>query len=178
VFNQILLWSALVVPWFSLILMKPALLKRYAPVVLLSALLVTINQEVAYSLNWWVNQDQIVPWGHITNISLVYGMFAVGTYWIFYFSYGSFWFYLVLNAVIDGVWLILTPPYMESRGILLLVNMNAWLLFVISMGISVILYGFQMWQEGIYKEEVSSRSNNEVLKKWLERLGGKREPAR
>lgn len=178
--NKVLLWIMLVVPWSSLILMKPRSIKRYAPVVLLSMWLLTVTQEIAYTNNWWKNLDKIVSWGSITNISLMYGTFSLGTYWIFYFTFGSFWIYLLTNAVIDGIWLIFIPPYFDQIGIFRFgPNMNAWILFLICTVQAVILYGYQVWQEGIYKEEVN-RNENGMLNKALRlaKLGGGKEPAR
>lgn len=176
-FIHIVLWSMLVVPWFSLLLVKLSSVKHYMPVVLLSVLVLTVVQETAYSQKWWENMDWIVPWGNISNVSLIFGFFAVGTFWIFYFTYGSFWLFFLTNVAIDGLWLIFAPPYLERIQVFRFVNMGAWGLFLISIGSSLILYGYQMWQETIFQEEPTG-DNGPILKKWLKRLIDRREPAR
>ncbi|WNQ11427.1 hypothetical protein MJA45_28160 [Paenibacillus aurantius] len=54
-----------------------------------------------YSLHWWVMLTRIVPWGIITNISFVYGVFFVGILLIFPFTYPRFWLYLIVNLVVS-----------------------------------------------------------------------------
>jgi type IV secretory pathway VirB2 component (pilin) len=175
--NKLILWGMLIIPWFSLLIMNKDTIKRFTPVAILSALLVTVTHEAAYSLGWWEQLNTIVPWGEITNVSYVYGMFAVGTYWIFYFSYGTFWRYFLLNTVVDGVWLIFIPPFFKQRHIWVLDRMNEWSLLVICLIIAVILYGYQYWQEQIYKEGLD-RDEFSFLRKVRQVLGGKKEPAR
>ncbi|MNC51263.1 hypothetical protein D3C75_1005490 [compost metagenome] len=132
---------------------------------------------MAYTFRWYENMDRIVPWGTITNVSLMYGFFAVGTYWIFYFPYGRFAGYLLMNIVIDGVWLLFAPRYLEKAGIFRFVNLNAWLLFLICIGISLVLYAYQAWQEAIYKPDAASHDRHN-LSHIVRRILGNKEPAR
>lgn len=170
--NKLVLWGMLVIPWFSLILMNRTSLKRYTPVAILSMLLVTVVQEIAYAFNWFVNLEKIVPWGNITNVSLVYGMFAVATYWIFYFTYGAFWVYVLVNAIVEGIWLIAIPP-LFARWHILQLNVSAWVLFAASIATAFVLYGYQSWQDKIFQKGSDSGHNRFLEQLWKKLLGSK-----
>jgi hypothetical protein len=75
--NKFIMWSFLIVPWLSLLLLKREVVKRYMPVAIFTALLVTIYNELGPSL--------------ITFVPFVYGGFLVGTIWFFYFTFGKLW---------------------------------------------------------------------------------------
>ncbi len=71
--NKIILWILLIAPWLTLFFMKKEGIKRYIPVTIFTVLLVTIIYEIAYTYRWWELEVNIVPWGHITNVSYAYG---------------------------------------------------------------------------------------------------------
>jgi hypothetical protein len=78
----------------------------------------------------------------------VYGSFLVGIIWIFKYTYKRFWLFLATNAVID---LILTGPldnWLVKRGILELYDISTFQLFLVAIGNAIILYWYQLWQEG------------------------------
>lgn len=168
-FTSILLWSMLIAPWLSLFAANKKTIKRFMPVSILSALLVTIAHEAAYSLDWWAIENYIVPWGFITNISLAYGLFAVGTFWIFNFTYGSLLAYVLLNAAVDGLWLIFVPPLLEQADIFRFVNLDAWQLFLICMALAYVLYGYQVWLESMIHDDVK-RNRKSILMNVIGRL--------
>ncbi|MCA0753528.1 hypothetical protein KP806_00575 [Paenibacillus sp. N4] len=149
-FNKIMLWAFLLLPWPTLLFLGKKSVKRYMPVAVFVSLLVTILFEVAHSLKWWVLIDQIVPWGYITNVSFVYGIFLVGTIWIFHYTYRNFWLYLLVNAVIDGLFMFVLSNFFEGR-IYNLVNFNQFQVFLLMVGLSLVIYGYQKWQEEVFK---------------------------
>ncbi|WP_171642680.1 hypothetical protein [Paenibacillus phytorum] len=99
ILNKLLLWSGFVLPWLSLFLMKKKSIYRYMPVCIFSALLVTIVYEIGYTYKLWILKDAIVPWGYVTNTAFAYGIFLVGTMWVFHFTFGRFWLYVVANLL-------------------------------------------------------------------------------
>ncbi|WP_309118899.1 hypothetical protein [Paenibacillus sp.] len=156
--DKFLLWIALVVPWFSLFFLKKNVIKRYMPVAVFTVLIVTVVFEIAHALKWWKMLEWIVPWGYITNVSFVYGTFAVGTIWIFFFTYRNFWMYLATNAAVDALQAFVFDNLFEGR-VYRLVRLNDVHVFLLMMGISLIIYVYQKWQEGIFaKDAFPSRS--------------------
>jgi hypothetical protein len=145
--NKLILWAMLIVPWLTLFFMKKESIKRYAPVIIFTALMVSVTQEMAYSLNWWRPSDQIVPWGNINNISYSFGSFLVLTYWIFYFTNRKFWLYLLVNIVLDGLWAFPVIHYLAIRHIFQRGTFSGWSAWVLGVSQAVLLYLFQLWHE-------------------------------
>jgi len=152
--NQLILWLMLIVPWLTLFFLKKEGIKRYISVTIFTALLVTIVSEMAYTYKWTEIMVKIVPWGHITNVSLAYGSFFITTIWVFYLTFEKFWLYLVTNIVIDGLGAFLITYILELRKISQLVNLSKLSLFLIMVTLSLIAYGFQVWYQKLeIKEE-------------------------
>jgi len=148
---KIILWTSLILPWISLFAIKKSMVKRFMPVSILSALVVTIFYEIAYVYNWWTIKIKIVSWGNITNVSFVYGLFLVGTLWIFRFTYGKLWLYFTANVIIDSVYIYLINDPLERTGLFTLVNVTKWQLVLLMSGVSLLLYAYQRWQETIFQ---------------------------
>jgi hypothetical protein len=141
----------LIIPWFSLFFMKKAGIKRYIPVVIFTALIVTITHEIAHAFKWWVALDSIVPWGYITNVSYSYGYFLVGTLWIFYLTYEKFWLFVVTNFILDWIWAFPTIQFLEKMKIFQYVNINEWILWLIAFSQSLMIYSFKSCHEKTFK---------------------------
>lgn len=125
------------------------------PVAVFVSLLVTILFEAAHSLKWWVMIDQIVPWGYITNVSFVYGIFIIGRIWIFHFTFRNFWIYLVTNVIIDGLFAFVLNNFFEGR-IYRLVNFNELQVFLLMVGLSLTIFVYQRWQEQIFQRNINN----------------------
>ncbi len=157
-FTEIMLWAFLILPWTTLFFMRRETLKRYMPVAILAALIVTIVFEAAYALHWWTMLESIVPWGFITNVSFAYGLFVAGTLWIYAFTFGKLWLYLLTNAAIDALQAFVFHEWFEG-WIYRLDRLNEWQVFLLMIGTSVVLYMYQLWQDGIMLG--GGRSNQE-----------------
>lgn len=144
--NQTLLWASFVFSWLSVLFLKKAELKRYMPVALFGGLVATIVIEMGITLNWWATQETVFPFVNMPIFN--YGSFLVGIIWIFKFTYKRFWLFLATNAVID---FILTGPldsWLVNRGVLELYDITHFQLFLMAIGNAIILYSYQLWQEG------------------------------
>ncbi len=152
--DRLLLWAMLIIPWLSLFFIKKYSLKRFMPVAILASLLVTMVFEMGYVFNWWVIHKKLVPWGEITSLPLTYGVFLVGTIWIFHFSYDkSIWRYFLTNAFFDGLYAFVLLKALIFIGIYDLEKMGHLGIFIMMMIISVIIYIYQGWQDKIMKQE-------------------------
>lgn len=149
--SKLVMWAMLIVPWFTMFFMKRESIKRFTPVMILSALLVTITHEMGHALKWWVFLDGIVPWGYITNVSDAYGVFIVATYWVFHFTNGRFWLYMFVNTVLGGLWVFLVAHFLEWIKVFQYLNINEWYLWGIHIILALMLYGFQVWHEKAFK---------------------------
>lgn len=149
--NQIILWISLIAPWLTLFFMKMDTIKRYMPVAIFVSLLLTIIYEIAYTYEWWEIKEYIAPWGYITNVSFVYGIFLVGTLWIFHFTYRNFKVYLITNIVVDAFFAFGLLQLTGWLGIDEFIYLPKWGAFLIMISLAFIIYFYQRWQEGIFR---------------------------
>ncbi|TYP69612.1 hypothetical protein [Paenibacillus methanolicus] len=149
--DQIWLWAILIGPWLTLFLMRGETIKRYVPVAVFTALIVTIIFEIAYVRRWWEMTERIVPWGTITNVSFVYGAFFVGTMWIFALAYRNLGLFLLTNLAIDAIQAFVLSPFLFEGRWYSLVNLNNIQVFALMFGISIVIYMYQGWQERIFR---------------------------
>jgi len=146
--NQILLWSSIILPWFTLVFLKKEDIKRYMPVALFGALMTTIVGELALALKWWVIKDAIFPFYHMP--TLTYGGFPVGIIWIFKFTNKRFFLFMLVNLIFDFGLASTWNKLLASRGIIEIVNATPFQLLLQDIINAALLYRFQMWQEGVF----------------------------
>ncbi|GAA4714777.1 hypothetical protein [Brevibacillus fulvus] len=140
----------LVVPWLSLFWLDKQTIKRYMPVTIFTALLMTIIFQIAYTFKWWTIHQSIVPWGYMIDVSFAYGIFTVGTLWIFVLTYRKFWIYLLTNVAMDAIFAFVVFPLLDKTGVATLHKISAWQYFLVILAISLLIYGYQAWQEPIF----------------------------
>lgn len=163
-------WSILVIPWLSVFLLNKNIVKRYMPVALVACVLVFIWNELAYTYKWWVFSYRIFP-QVITDISFVFGTLLVGTIWIFYLTFHKFWLYLLINIAMDAFLAFPINWLLEYIGLARQVNYNSWYTFFTSVSMALVLYVYQLWQEGMLKEPWQEDNNKELsvdAGKWFE----------
>lgn len=144
---QLILLTA---PWFSLFFLDKNTIKRYMPTTIFTALLMTILFQIAYAYGWWEIHQSIVPWGYMIDASFAYGVFAVGTFWIFYLTSHRFALYVLSNLVMDALFSFTVFPLLTRIGIATLKNITAWQYFFVIFGLSFVIYGYHKWQEKIF----------------------------
>ncbi|KYD11506.1 MULTISPECIES: hypothetical protein [Heyndrickxia] len=150
---QIILWGILIISWLSLFFLKKDSIRRFMPVAIFAALLVTIIEEIGYVYNWWTILGKIFPWEHFITYPLTYGPFLVGTIWIFHFTYDkSFWVYILTNAIIDAFHAFVMLNLFTYFGIYRLNNINNFGLFILIFCLSFVIYPYQIWQDKIMKK--------------------------
>ncbi|MGP4039267.1 hypothetical protein ACTWP4_05060 [Gracilibacillus sp. D59] len=151
---EIILWLMIIIPWISLFFINKHSLKRFMPVAIFASLLVTIVFEMGYVFEWWIVHENIVPWGYITSFPLTYGVFLVGTIWIFHFTFSkSFLIYLLSNVAIDAFHAFVALRLLIFLGIYELKSMGQFGIFIIMIVLAVIIYIYQRWQDKIIKQE-------------------------
>lgn len=152
--KPIILWSLLLVPWASLFLLKMDTVRRYMPVALLMTVIHTLAYQAAYHYNWWrETESSLFGWDQIVPVPWVYGAYLAIVIWLFHFTFGKFWLYLAANVLLDGGFMYLVYPIWQRIG---LVSSESTLptIAIVGMmvGFSLILYGYQLWQDNVFKE--------------------------
>jgi hypothetical protein len=129
-------------------------IKRFMPVAIFASLLVTIIFEIGYIYDWWRVLVKLTPWDRITSVPLVYGVFLVGTIWIFHFSFDrKLWVYLLLNLLIDAFYSFIMLKILISIGIYRLGNMKNFGIFMLMTFLAFIIYPYQKWQDSIISKK-------------------------
>ncbi len=147
--NQVILWSLMILPWFTLYFMPKDARKRFMPVALLSIVICILFVEMGQTLGWFVWEEAAYPFKAPTYI---FGANTVATMWLFYFLYGRFWRYFAVDTILNfGFIYLFHVYYLGSRGIFHEVSLDPLLNVVYANIISILLYGYQMWQEGVFE---------------------------
>lgn len=150
---KVVIWSLFIIPWISLFFLKGSAIRRYMPVALFATVLNTILAQMAWSYNWWNFKETLFTWDKIAPLFTVYSVFLVGTIWIFYFTFRKFWIYFIVNLMIDllyGIGLTKMLNKLEIRETGSFSPLQNLLTMTI---LGVILYLYQLWQEGVFKKE-------------------------
>ncbi|MEH7443568.1 hypothetical protein V7201_14755 [Bacillus sp. JJ1122] len=150
-FNKVLLWGMLILPWFTLFFLKKEGIKRYMPVAIFASLLMTVYNVFAYNQKHWEIKVMIIPLLKPLFVSGLFGGFLIVTIWIFYYTYGHFWKYLTTNIVADFMFAIFPIHYLfqEKLGIYQLHNITPLGRFTLFVLFSLLIYLYQMWQEEV-----------------------------
>lgn len=141
--NQLILWSMFIVPWLSLLLMKKEDVKRFMPLGLFTLSLGIVVTEIGVTTGLWVLQETTFPLAVIP--TYIYGIFPVTAMWIFKFTYGRFWIFLITELVLNISYVTILLPWIASRGIITFYA--PFVSYLVAMGQGMLLYIYQMWQE-------------------------------
>lgn len=158
---ELVLWSFFIIPWISLIFLhklnKDAV-RRYMPVALFATVINTIFYQIAWTYDWWKYKETLFAWDKVAQIHTVYGVFLVGTIWIFYFTFGKFWLYFIVNLIIDCIYSFGFRALWRKLKITTAGgNLTPLEGILIMTFIAIILYGYQKWQQGLFDGEKNFR---------------------
>lgn len=145
------MFSSLLLPWFTLFFATSDSRKKYMPVTIFTSLLMTIIFQIAYTYKWWVIHEQIVPWGYMIDVGFAYGVFAVGTFWIFKLTSHKFILFVIVNLIMDALMAYLVLPLLGKLEIAEYKNISPTHYLVVIFTLSFIIYGYHKWQEKIFK---------------------------
>ena len=149
--NQVISWSMFILPWLTLIFMKREDIKRYMPVALFAIVLTTIIHDVGITLGFWVVQEAAFPLNEM--MPFIYGDIPILTMWVFKFTFGRYWVYMITNAILDiGFAFFLLNKLFPSKGIYALVGISSFQVWLINLVHATLLYGFDMWQESMFAQ--------------------------
>lgn len=145
------MWLILVLPWASLLFLDKNKLRRYMPVALFAVVLSTLVNQIAAEYGWWSFMPMF-GWDRIIPVYKVYGLFLVGTIWIFAFTFGKFWLYLIVNFLVDLFFMFFYGYLLAAAGISASGNLSVPNDLILLTVQGILIYGYQVWQEKIYKE--------------------------
>ncbi|MBP2628881.1 MAG: hypothetical protein H6Q68_3592 [Firmicutes bacterium] len=115
--------------------------------------------EIGSTFQWFVVKETAFPFQNFSNL---YSLDPIIAMWLMKFLYGNFGLYLGVNVIMNVVFVYGALDYFyQSRGIFQFIGITPFLSFLIVTVRVILLYGYQMWQEGIFaKSERTSFSMN------------------
>lgn len=144
------MWSFFIIPWISLLFLDRTTIRRYMPVALFATVINTLLYQVAWTYDWWKYKETLFPWDKVAQVHTVYGVFLVGTIWIFALTFRKFWVYFIANLLVDSVYAFGFRALWKKLGITTAGgNLPPYGSLLIMTAIGITLYLYQMWQEGI-----------------------------
>jgi hypothetical protein len=115
------------------------------PAALFCMVVFTFILEAGITLHWWVVTETAFP---LVNMPIfVYGAYLVGTIWIFKYTYGRFWIFLATNIILDFILIFFILDWLVQRGVCIF-YISYFQVLLITTLLAVLIYGYQMWQEG------------------------------
>jgi hypothetical protein len=127
--------------------MKREDIKRYMPVALFAIVTTTIVHDVGIRYGFWEVRESAYPF--FVMMPYFYGSVPVLTMWIFKFTNGRFWIYMLVNAILDiGFAFYQLGVFFPSKGIYALVGITSFQVWLINIVHAISLYIYEKWQEG------------------------------
>ncbi len=151
--NSFIMWSLALLPWLTLFFMKKEDIKHWMPVALFAVVLATIIGDVGIGLGVWATRESIYPFSEM--LPYFYGTMPILTMWVFQLTYKRFWLYMLTNTGLDIVFnFFILGYFLPLRGMIDF-NISPFLSLPITLLHAAVIYGYQMWQDGVL---ISTRS--------------------
>ena len=104
------------------------------PVGLWAIVSTTIIHDVGISLGFWIVKWSAFPFNEM--MPYYYGTIPILVMWIFKFTYGRYWLYIIINMILDIVFaFFLLNFFFPSRGIFILIGITSFRVWLINITI-------------------------------------------
>jgi hypothetical protein len=131
-----------IISWLTVLLLPKESFKKYLPVSTFVTVLLLIQCMLSVPFKWWTVKGGLLN-KIITELCFVLGPFFVGTIWIFRLTYGNFWLYMTVNAVVDALFAFPMNKIFEKLKVYKLVNWKPKTIFYVYITYAAIIYGYQ-----------------------------------
>lgn len=150
------LWAVFILPFFTLLLIRRDLIRKYLPAAMFVTIINVILYEVAWEYGWWHYKQSLFAWDTITPAPLIFSAYWVVTIWIFALSFRRFWLYFALNLAVNGLFAFELAPWLSRTGITE-GSLTGPAILLILTGLSTGVYLFQLWFEREERNEMTFR---------------------
>jgi hypothetical protein len=122
-------------------------IKRYMPVAMFATLTSILIIETGLTLGWWIALQS--PWP-LRSLPYVFGAIPVSTIWIIKFSFRQFWRFIAIEVAFNlGFAYGFLGFLLTKWGIYAYGNFGPIHVFLMTMVHGILLYLYQLWQEGV-----------------------------
>ena len=139
---KIYLIGMLIIPWFSLPLLGKQTFKKFFLSSLGINLLAVGESFIAHEKKSFWFYKRLHP-KLLGDIPLIFGPFIVGSLWIFKFTYGHFFRYMVTNVSIDSFFVYIVMDWFKKIGYASLIRLKKYQFSFIFFVKAFVLYGLQ-----------------------------------
>ncbi len=155
-YNKLILLLMMVLLWLTLPLLGKNTVKRFFPAGIFIALLTRWENSIAKKRTWWWWYEKLHP-KLSGSFPFVWGPFMIGSMWILKFTYGNFYRYLIINLIVDSLFVfVIIDKWLTKWGIASLVRMKKFQLSLLLFIDSLLLYGFQYLLEKIKETKLNA----------------------
>lgn len=128
--------------WLSMLFFGKSNIKRFLPASIFITLIESINVQIGKKRKWWVFYNR--PNSFISGeFPFNIGPFLIGSMWILRWTYGNFTRFIMLNAMVDGAFVLIMSILLKRIKIFTLVRLNEIQFFLYFFLKAFLLYGFQ-----------------------------------
>ncbi|TMU84540.1 hypothetical protein FGG79_16805 [Bacillus sp. BHET2] len=154
--NRLIVLMA-VLPWLTIPLIGAKTFKRYLPGSMFISIFLLAEGRFAEKKKWWWFHYSVKP-NVLGEIPLIIGPFFVGTLWILKYTFGNFNVYVVINLIVDSIFIYMGLNWFKKIGYATLVRLTKYQLSIVFLVKSFVLYGFQLLYEKIFVPSSSTTS--------------------
>ncbi|SEM22386.1 hypothetical protein SAMN05192533_101489 [Mesobacillus persicus] len=138
--------SIIVIPWLSLLFMGKRDVKRYSFTGMFIILFEIVNHLYGHKRKWWKFYDK--PKAFIKDeLPFSIGPYMPLTMWILKLSFGNFKKFVLLNAIVDGVFAFVVMDVLKKIKIIRLNRLSRFQFFFYINYKAYLLYGVQFLYE-------------------------------
>ncbi|WP_394138660.1 hypothetical protein [Cytobacillus oceanisediminis] len=143
----------LVVPWLTVPLLGKKSFVRFLPAATFIGYFFSILSEIAADRKWWKVKNALFP-RYRQDFSYLLGLFFIVTLWVYKLTYKSFFKYLLLNAVIDYIFIFYIVKYFTKVRVFEFRKMRPKHFYFLSITMAAIIYFYQKIVERVIVQEV------------------------
>jgi len=144
----------LVLPWLTTPMIGKNSFIRFLPVATFIGYIFSLLSEIADKRKWWKVRNGLFPDSRL-DFSYLLGIFFITTIWVFKVAYKNFLKYLLINVVIDYIFVFHIVKFFTKVGVFEFKKMRPKHFYILSVGSAIIIYFYQLLVEGIIVKEVN-----------------------
>lgn len=152
--RKALSFSTLVIPWLTTPLMGKNSFVRFLPVATFVGYVFCFLSEIAYRNKWWKVKNALFP-NYRLDFSYLLGLFFIVTIWVFKLTYKNFFKYLLINIVIDYIFVFYIVKFFTKVGVFEFKKMRPKHFYILSVVTAIVIYFYQLIVERTIVKEAN-----------------------
>lgn len=144
--NQVIILIMFIVPWLTIFFVRKQNLNRFISAGLFTAVTSGVIYQFGIIFGFWYFKEISFP-------LIMYGTLPVAAMWVLIFTYGRFWKYTLVNAILDLGFAFVLTPWFGQREILGTIPWTGLIVYIINFIHAALIYAYQVWLDGVTLKE-------------------------